>query len=307
MASGALVGLVVAGAVLCIEVFGDQSLRRFLIRIVPGLQPDPRHITIEEGNLARLAPYLANANISALTLMFWPAALLVSRLRLPRGLKYGALIAFVVMAATVFASEHASSQVALVGAAAVFTLFCLRPKLAMPVVIASWVAANLLVVPVASLLYVAEAYRAPWLAPSARHRVVIWRHTSEQIHKAPLFGAGISTARTLHDARYVKEQLAPGTHFLLSTHRHSHNAYLQVWYETGAFGAMIMLGLGLLVLRAMRTFSTEVQPYLAATFAACALLIASAYSIWAPWFMASLALASVFAALGGVLPRRTID
>jgi O-antigen ligase len=307
MASGALVGLVVAGAVLCIEVFGDQSLRRFLIRIVPSLQPDPRHITIEEGHLARLAPYLANANVSALTLMFWPAALLVSRLRLPRWLKYVALIAFVVMAATVFASEHASSQVALVGAGTVFTLFCLRPKLAMPVVIASWVAANLLVVPVASLLYVAEAYHAPWLAPSARHRVVIWRYTSEQIHKAPLFGAGISTARALHDARYVKEQLAPGTHFHLSTHRHSHNAYLQVWYETGAFGAMIMLGLGLLVLRAMRQFSTEVQPYLAATFAACALLIASAYSIWAPWFMASLALASVFAALGGVLPRRTID
>lgn len=307
MASGALVGLVVAGAVLCIEVFSDQSLRRLLIRIMPGLQPDPRHITIEEGYLARLAPYLANANISALTLMFWPAALLVSRLGLPRGLKYVAPIAFVVMAATVFASEHATSQVALVGAGAVFALFCLRPKLAMPVVIASWVAANLLVIPVASLLYVAEAYRAPWLAESARHRVVIWRYTSEQIHKAPLFGAGISTARALHDAGYAKEQLAPGTHFHLSTSRHSHNAYLQVWYETGVFGAMIMLGLGLLLLRALTAFSTEVQPYLAATFAACALLIAFAYSIWAPWFMASLALACVFAALGAALPRRTID
>jgi O-antigen ligase len=303
MASGALVGVLVAGIVLCIEVFSDQSLRRFLMRIVPALQPDLRHVTIEDGHLARLAPYLANANISALTLMFWPAALLVSRLDLPRKLKYAALMASVAMAATVLASEHASSQVALLGGGAVFALFCLRPKIAMPVVIAGWLAANLLVVPVASLLYVGEAYRAPWLPGSARHRVVIWHYTSEQIHKAPLFGAGISTARTLHDARDPHEQLAPGTPFALETHRHSHNAYLQVWYETGAVGAMIMLGVGLLVLRALRSFSTDVQPYLAATFAACALLVASAYSIWAPWFMASLALASVFAALGAALPR----
>jgi O-antigen ligase len=304
MASGALVGLLVAGTALCIEVFSDQSLRRFLMGIVPALQPDLRHITIEEGHLVQLAPYLANASISALTLMLWPAALLVSRLGLPRALRYAALIAAVAMTATVLSSEHASSQVALLGAGAVFTLFCLRPKLAMPVVIASWVAANVLVVPVASLLYTAEAYRAPWLPLSARHRVVIWYYTSEQIHKAPLFGAGIGTARALHDARDPHEELVPGTGFHLSTDRHSHNAYLQVWYETGAVGAMIMLGFGLLALRAMRTFSTDVQPYLAATFAACALMIAPAYSIWAPWFMASLALSSVFAALGAALHRR---
>jgi hypothetical protein len=306
MASGALVGLVVAATILCIEVFSDQSLRRFLIGIVPALQPDLRHVTIVEGRLAQLAPYLANASVSALTLMFWPAALLISRLGLAPALKYAALIASIAMAATVLASEHASSQVAFLGAGAVFTLFCLRPKIAMPMVVASWVAANVLVVPVASLLYMAEAYRAPWLAPSARHRVVIWHYTSEQIHKAPLFGVGINTARALNDARDPQVQLAPGTPFHLSTNRHSHNAYLQVWYETGAVGAMLMLGLGLLVLRALRTFSTDVQPYLAATFAACALLVASAYSIWAPWFMASLALSSVFAALGAALPRRTI-
>jgi O-antigen ligase len=238
--------------------------------------------------------------------MFWPAALLISRLGLPRALKYAALTASVAMAATVFASEHASSQVALLGAGAVFTLFCLRPKHAMPIVIAGWVAANVLVVPVASLLYMTEAYRATWLPESARHRIVIWRYTSEQIHKAPLFGAGIGTARALHDARDAQEQLAPGTRFHLSTNRHSHNAYLQVWYETGAVGAMILLGLGLLVLRGLRTFSTDVQPYLAATFAACALLVAFAYSIWAPWFMASLALSSVFAALGAVLHRERL-
>jgi hypothetical protein len=46
-----------------------------------------------------------------------------------------------------------------------------------------------------------------------------------------------------------------------------------------------------------------VQPYLAAAFVCGALLIASAYSIWAPWFMASLAMASIFALLGIALPE----
>jgi hypothetical protein len=33
-------------------------------------------------------------------------------------------------------------------------------------------------------------------------------------------------------------------------------------------------------------------------------LIATAYSIWAPWFMASLAMAAIFAGLGAALPQR---
>jgi O-antigen ligase len=157
------------------------------------------------------------------------------------------------------------------------------------------------VVPAAWLLYSADAHRAPWLADSARHRIVIWRYTVEQIHKAPLLGAGIGTGRALHEARQGVAQLAPGTPFELSTNLHSHNAYLQVWYETGAVGAALMLGLGLAALRGLRAFPAEVQAALAASFVACALLAASTYSIWAPWFLASLAMAAVFAALGAAL------
>jgi O-antigen ligase len=308
MAAGALVGLAAAGAILCLEVFSDQSVRRLLIHLVPALQPNPHHMAMEGGQLAWLAPYLPNANIAVLTLMLWPAALLAGRLGLPRALKRGALAACTVAAATVLASEHASSQVALMGGSAVFILFRLRPKLAVIVVVAGWVAANLAVVPAAWLLYSAGAQSAAWLPHSARHRIVIWRHTAEQIPKAPLLGAGIGTARASHEARgdgsregRHEARLAPGTPFELSTNLHSHNAYLQVWYEAGAVGATIVLGLGLTVLLGLGAATAAVQPYLAATFAACAFLVASAYSIWAPWFMATLAMAAIFAALGTAL------
>jgi O-antigen ligase len=172
----------------------------------------------------------------------------------------------------------------------------------MPVVVAGWVAANVLAVPAAWLLYSAEAHRAQWLPESARHRVVIWRHTAELVHKAPLLGAGVAAARAL-DAAGEEGQVAPGTHFKLSTDLHSHNAYLQVWFEAGAVGAAIVLGLGLTVLWGLRAFAAEAQPYLAATFTACALLVAFAYSIWAPWFMATLAMVAIFAALGAAVQR----
>ncbi len=304
MAVGALVGLAVGGAVICLEVFSDQSLRRFLMRLLPALEPSGQHLAMEGGQLARLASYLPNASISVLTVMFWPAALIASRLGLLRTHRCGAPIACAVVVATIFASDHATSQVAFVGAGVAFVLFRARPKLGAPLVIAGWMAANLLVVPAVSVLYSAEVYRAAWLPHSARHRIVIWGYTSEQVPKAPLLGAGIGTARALHDARAADRPLVPGTTFHLSTSLHSHNAYLQIWYETGAAGALIMLSLGLLILRALMTFPADAQPYLAAVFVACALAIATAYSIWAPWFMASLAMASIFAALGAALPCR---
>lgn len=311
MAVGALVGLGVAGSILCVEIFSDQSLRRFLMHLIPALQPSPNHIEMAAGHLARLAAYLPNASISVLTLMFWPAALLVDRLGTGLGtarqLRRLAPIAAIVVATTVFASEHGTSQVAFVGAGVAFTLARLRPKLVMPVVIAGWTAAILLVAPVVSLLYSTGVQRAAWLPESARERVVIWRYTAEQIPQAPILGAGIGTARALYEAREANAPVAPGTHFRLTTSLHSHNAYLQVWYEAGAVGAAIVLLLGWVILWALRKYPSSVQPYLLATFVACALLVATAYSIWAPWYMAALAMAAVFASLGAALPEPRAD
>ena len=88
----------------------------------------------------------------------------------------------------------------------------------------------------AALSYSAS-YLASWMPFSARHRIVIWGYTSEQIAKAPLLGAGMSTARALNNPDDMDAPRAPGTDFRLSTSLHSHNGYLQTWYETGAVGA----------------------------------------------------------------------
>jgi O-antigen ligase len=303
MALGALAGLAAAGVLLCVEVLGEQPLRRLLIRLVPALQPSPNHVIADGGEVMRLAPYLTNASIGVLTVTFWPMALVAARLGLLRTWRVPALIAAAVVAATVLASEHGTSQMAFLGAGITFALSRVRPQFARWLLIAGWVVATLLVVPAVSLLYSAGAYRAAWLPESARHRVVIWHATAEQIPNAALLGAGIGSARVLRETAAREGQTAPGTSFQLSPSLHSHNAYLQVWYEAGAAGALMLLGLGLVVLRSLTRAPADAQPFLAATFAAGALLIATAYSIWAPWFMASLAMAAIFAALGATLPR----
>jgi hypothetical protein len=301
MAAGTLAGLVVGGALLCVEIFSEQALRRALMRLVPQLQPNPLHVVMDGGEVARLMPYLPNLSVSVFTLLFWPAALIACRLGLTRH-RCGVLVASAVAAVTVLASEHATSKVAFAGAALVYALYLARPWLARRLVVAGWVTATLLVVPIVSCLYAAGAHRAAWLPHSAQHRVVIWGYTSGEVAKAPLLGAGIGTARALHEARSPDTPLAPGTRFQLGTGLHSHNAYLQVWHEAGAAGALILLGLGFLVLRALWRFPVEMQPQLAATFVTGALLAASSYSVWAPWLIASLAMACIFARLGTALP-----
>lgn len=306
MAAGTLVGLLVGGALLCLEIFSEQSLRRLLMRLIPALQPNPLHIDTD-GELARLKAYLPNANVGVLTILFWPAALIAAGLGLVRGYKWGVLAAAVVVVVTVLASDHDTSKVALAGAAVAFGLYLARPGLAKGLMVAGWVTATLFIVPIVWLPYSAEAHRADWLPYSARHRVVIWGYTSGEVARAPLLGVGIGTARALHEARDPDAPPVPGTTFRPGTGLHSHNAYLQVWYETGAVGALILLGVGLLILRAIAGFADVVQPYLAATFVTGALLAASSYSIWAPWLMATLAMACIFTALGAALPSRAPD
>ena len=163
----------------------------------------------------------------------------------------------------------------------------------------------MLVVPLATLAYHSELYLAAWMPHSAQHRIVIWGHTSNQIAKAPILGSGINTARALNDPAGYDAPLAPGSDFRLTTGLHSHNVYLQAWYETGAVGALLLLAIGLLVLSALTRAPRDVQPYLYATFATCALLGGTSFSLWQPWFMASFGFAAGFAMLGWALADRS--
>jgi O-antigen ligase len=109
-------------------------------------------------------------------------------------------------------------------------------------------------------------------------------------------GVGIHSGRVITRAEFERPK-APGTPYALSVGWHSHNAFLQVWFETGAVGAMLLLSVGLFSLQAIGREPSTVQPALFATFAGCTMIAATGFSAFAPWLIASFGLSALFAAL----------
>jgi O-antigen ligase len=301
MAAGLVVGVALAGAVLCFEAVSSRALQRLLMAYVPALAPSPHHTGVGADGSIAIHAYLMNRSISILTLLFWPAVLLVDRLAVSQRQRIWLLIALVPTVAGIFRSVHGTSKIAFIGGALVFGIYLLYPWLVRWLMRAGWVAAVALVAPAATLAFGAQLYLASWLPPSAQHRLVIWGYTAEQLAQAPLLGVGVATARARTDPNSPDIPRAPGTEFPLSTGSHTHNAYLQVWYETGIVGALLLLALGLLVLRAIAATPAATQAHLHATFTACALLAASGFSIWAPWLLATFGIVTVCAAIAVTL------
>ena len=301
MARGLVAGMLIAGAAMCLEVLSQQWMHRTLMSLLPGLQPNPRDMSVEDGWVIHLEPYLINRNVTVLTLLFWPT-LLAIRLVSSQGRPRFLLAGLVPVAVAILGSKHATSKIAFVGSAITFGALAHSPAAARRGVVLGWIAIIMLVIPIATLMYRSELYLASWLPRSAQHRIVIWGYTSQLLGKTPIFGAGIDAARALNDSDSYAP-FAPDSDFRVTTGHHSHNVYLQAWYETGAFGALMLLAIGLLICKSLAQASQDAQPHLYATFVTCALLAGSSFSLWTAWLMASLGLLAGFAMVGAVLQK----
>jgi O-antigen ligase len=304
LAIGLYAGLLVGGMVMFFEVFSLQWIHRKLLTMIPTLRPKPRDMILDSNVVVYLESYLFNRNITAMTLLFWPTLLAVSQVAPTRQRQHWWLAGLVPVAAAILGSKHGTSKIAFVGSLVTFVALQIRPEATRRVIAWAWTGAILLVVPLANIAYHSQLYLADWIPYSARHRVVIWGHTSHLIAEAPILGSGINTARALNDPVGYDAPMAPGSNFRLTTGLHSHNVYLQAWYETGAFGALMMIALGLLVLRSLSQAPHQAQPFLYAIFATAALLGGTSFSLWQPWFIASFGFAAGFACLGWALAER---
>jgi O-antigen ligase len=297
IAAGLVVGIALGGVVLCVESFGAQVIWRFFVNYLSVLVPPSQHLSVRADGSVGIGAYLINRNMSAFTVLFWPAVLLLERAHLPHRIKTLGLIALVPGVAAVFRSEHATSQIAFIVGALVFGIYQFYPWFVRRFLQVVWVVAVLLVVPMAIVAFQNRLYLASWLTGSAQHRIVIWGYTADQVSRAPLLGVGVASARVRLEAGNEGHRKAPGSKFELSTASHSHNAYLQVWYEAGAVGAALLLALGLLVLQAIAEVSEAARGHLQATFIVCAAVAASGFSIWAPWLLATFGIVAVCSAV----------
>jgi len=302
LALGICIGVACGAMFLLFEVLSNQAVHRLLMSQVPMLRTNAPEAQLEAGWVTFLPLYILNRSTTAVSLCLWPTLLMIGQIAAgwKKGLLYAGMAGGVL---AIMGSDHETSKLACLAGALTYIVFLVSPASARRLTVAGWIVATLLVVPLCSLAYSQQLYRAWWLPDMAKHRIVIWGYTAEQLARAPVFGVGVATSRVLNEQTRDTSEPAPGTDYRRSTKSHSHNIYLQTWFETGAVGAGLLLVLGLLVLRSLQAAAAEAQPYLHAAFVTSALVGASSFSLWAPWFMASFALAIILASVAAALTR----
>ena len=262
----ALIGFVLALAVLSIERLADAPLRR--------LWMGPSASSLDVLNTF-------NRSMSVIALLVWPAVLASWRRH-----RLAAAVMWVAALAVVMAFISDAAVVAMVLGAAAFAAVVALPRAA-PVALAALLAAAVLASPLVPLALPSPAelrQRAPLISNSGYHRLLIWEFTAERIAERPLLGWGFNTSRSIpgRDAMLDRnEQALP---------LHPHNAALQWWLELGLAGAALAAGVLVWTLLTIRRAPVAAVPKAAAAGLVLSAVTVSclSYGAWQSWWMAAL-------------------
>ncbi len=284
-------------AYLLVEEISDHRIKRAVFTVLPFALPGIKHFAeAPEGVI--VAGYISNRNMAAMVLALWPM-LLIAWLGLGRQHRviYIALLALVA-AAMLSMSKHETSLIALVLSTTVLALCLVRPRIGLAAVAVGWILATMLVVPMASwAAHGARLHEAAWLPNSARHRIVLWAYTAEQVAQRPVHGVGAASTKRIDQMRGPKVDNFPGTKYQWRSGPHAHNVYLQTWYEIGVIGAALLCAAGLALVFSLARLPAAAMPIGAATFTAAATIAAFSWGMWQAWFLAIFAVAAVLMGL----------
>jgi O-antigen ligase len=292
-AAGAFLG----GLFILIELLTDGAMTRTAMTWVPLLQPSAaKHLTVTHGDVTRMKLAELNSNVSMAMFHLWPGLLALLALKRARR-TVATTVFFATLAAAIALSEHASSQMALIGSGLVVLVATRRrPEPVIRALAVVWCAAFVLVIPASFIAYQSGLHLATWLPMSARHRVILWEATAEQTLVHPLLGVGVKSTAALtarekaaHPADQPEGFVAPRR-----TAHHAHNIFLHAIYELGVLGAVLFAIAGAAVVMLIVYLPAAAQPFAAGTFAAFALVGAFAWGMWQTWFMCAATLLPLY-------------
>jgi O-antigen ligase len=301
MGEGLYIGLLVGVLYLAVETFSGQAIKLSLyhaLQLGPGELLPAGHFSWDGDRLISISLEDLTRNMTDAALFLWPAVMAITGIwRRPQG-RIAAILLFVLTVIVVIASRHAASKLAIVVGISVFALAYASRRWGMRVVMGAWIFACLAVVPLALLANRLDMEDADWLEASARHRIIIWNYTAEMTLDRPIIGVGANMTYLMGPELERRSPLPTSTPLGRTLSIHSHNIYLQTWFELGAVGALLLMTFGLTVIGAIGRLATRVQPYAYATFASAAAMAAVSYGMWQAWFMASFGLTAVLCVLG---------
>lgn len=293
---GLVIGLLVGLAILAFEYLTRMSGQRAFESLLHAL--GVRGVRIETGTWLHPRNQGMTRSLGFVVPIVWIGLAACLRIERADSKSAGALM-FGLAAVSVLVSPSATAKIGLTAGAIAALGALWFPRLTLAGLTAAWVFLCAAIVPVAHLLYRLKLYDAAWIHETGRHRIAIWGATSDWYWSAPIFGAGIASAREQPalDAAHADSLRNLGQTAKLNWH--AHNGYLQVWYEAGAVGGLLFMLLGLVLLHAVRRSDTAIKPLLIGAFASFTFFIATGFSIWAAWYIGALGMVIVSAQLTG--------
>ncbi len=269
--SGAQAALLVIAPLLAVEILFGMPLNRIG-------QPDT--------SLFELSRNLGRAT-SVLTAVTWAAA--AGLLALGGPIRIVCAIGALAITGAVVAiqPEQTANWLGYGVGVAAFVAALAAPRFAL-IAVTSGLSAWMLAAPFVTPLVLGDSALLDTLPYSWAARIGIWDFVCAEILQAPLIGHGIDAARLVEQRMIiqgVESSAVPA---------HPHSASLQIWFETGAVGA-VLAAAALLVggwtlakrLRGQRAALAGVT----AAFASLGLSANLSYSLWQEWWTATLLLA----------------
>jgi O-antigen ligase len=294
-ATAFVAGALCAAVFVLIELLTDGAITRWAMNSIAALHPErAKHMVIVKGIVKRMNLSELNQNVAMLSLQLWPGLLALRTLETYARRKLIAVLYFLAVAIPVGISEHESSQVALVAALLVFLLARKWPRQAAVGLAAAWCLAFVLVLPMDFLAYRAGLHEATWLPSSFRARVIIWEYTAERVIEHPWFGIGADSTGTLKAEQTTPPEKPKGFVFRRTTGQHAHNLFLQIWYELGLAGVILVALAGVALVLRLPLLPAEIQPFAAAGFTTFAAMAAFAWGVWQIWLMCAVALVPIY-------------
>ncbi|MGO4524279.1 O-antigen ligase family protein [Microvirga sp. 2MCAF35] len=140
-------------------------------------------------------------------------------------------------------------------------------------------------------------------AGHSRERIALWQAFSDVTHHYPVFGTGFGSSPQMgsHPVaanidRAYRQMLRIG---------HPHNAFLQVWVELGAVGALLLSALILWILSCLSRASADIRRVGLMTLMMASAIALVSHGAWQGWWIAAVALAAALLTLRPVQSNPT--
>lgn len=258
-----IASFLVLAALLAIEALWDMPLNRLAN---PDIPPGELVRNVNRGagvvlaiTFGAAASLIANDRINTARLVWASSALLA----LPFGL-WANLAAFVA-GLIVFGIALNAQRFALMTTSAGLAIWMLAAPFATPIILANQ-----------SLV---DALPLSWAA-----RAGIWDYVCARIVEQPWIGHGLDASRAVTDRIQVRELDMRGIPL------HPHSASLQIWYETGAVGAVLaaaaLLASGFALTRVFEGNRVG-GAAAAATLASLGIMAYLSFGVWQEWWIAT--------------------